>query len=254
MEHICKNCGTKHTGSFCNNCGQKVIKGKFKLSEIIKEAIETTFNLDKGFFFTIYQLVINPKKVITDYLSGKTRIYINPIKFIIVIAGLSALVLVITKSIDRNIEITNSLFPNAEMSVNQLKVIGFFKSYINILMMLIVPFYTLGYRFFFLRKELNYTEHLIINCYAFGLGAILSIFNNIVFSFFPSLSEIEMILGFIIQLVIYTYFYYKLTTRNLVITTFFSIISMMIGLLLMFFGILSLTFIIISLLKNISVI
>jgi len=254
MEQVCKNCSTVHTGAYCNHCGQRVISERFKLKVIIKDALETTFNLDKGFFFTINQLIRNPKKVITDYLSGRTKVYTNPIKFLIVIAGLSALVLVITQSYDRNLEITRSLFSNAEMSSKQLKVIGFFKSYVNMIMMLIVPFYTLSYKMFFLRKELNYTEHLIINCYAFGLGALMTIFSYIIFSFFPNLSVIEMILGFIIQLVIYTYFYYKLTTRNLVVTTLLSVVSMTIGLLSFFVGIIVVMILVIILLKSTSLI
>jgi hypothetical protein len=254
MEQVCKNCGTIHPGSFCNNCGQKVITQRFKLNELVKEAIENTFNLDKGFFFTISQLVLNPKKVITDYLSGRTKVYSNPIKFLIVIAGLSALVLVITQAYDRNLELTNSLFPNAEMSTIQLKVIGFFKSYINIVMILIVPFYTFGYKLFFLRKKLNYTEHLIINCYAFGLAAVITILSNILFSFFPSFSVFEMILGFIIHLIVFTYFYYKLTTRNLVVTTLLSVVSMTIGLLSFFVGIIVVMILVIGLLKSTSVI
>jgi len=250
---ICKNCSNTFNGNYCNICGQKVINQRFSLKDALNDTLASTFALDKGFFYTLSQLFIDPGKTIKEYLSGKTKVYFNPLKFIIIIAGLSAFISIITKSFDRNLYVTNTLSPE-DLNSTQLKIIAFFKNYVNIIMLILVPFYTFAYKLFFLRKKLNYTEHLIINCYAFGAGILLIIVPSIVFLFIQDISIIETITGFVIQISVYSYFYYKLSNKSLHITIFYSTIAIFIGLVLMLLVFATLSLLTIFLLSNFGVI
>jgi len=249
----CKNCGNIFNGNYCSICGQKVINQRFKLKDALNDALASTFALDKGFFYTLSQLFIDPGKTIKEYLSGKTKVYFNPLKFLIIIAGLSAFISIITKSFDRNLSITTTFSPE-DFNNTQIKTIAFFKNYVNIIMLILVPFYTFAYKLFFLRKKLNYTEHLIINCYAFGTGTLLIIIPSIVFLFIHDLSVLETITGFVIQISVYSYFYYKLNNKNLYQTIFYSIVAMFIGLVLTLMVFATLSLLTILVLSNLGVI
>lgn len=234
---ICKNCGNKFEGNYCNICGQKIINNRFTFGVFFKDAIENIFNLESGFFFTIQQLLLNPDKTIKEYLSGRTKVYFNPIKFLLVIAGISALFVIISKTYDNSIQLTTNLTNNLieqseELPPFAIKLMAFLKTYLNVIMIIIVPFYAFSFKLLFFRTKLYYTEHLIINCYAFGIGHLLSIIVSFIFLFIPNSTAIDMVSGFIILLAVYIYFYQRITERKLLGTILFSIFSMVIGFLL----------------------
>ncbi|MFC2104972.1 DUF3667 domain-containing protein [Bacteroidota bacterium] len=234
---ICKNCSNKFQGYYCNICGQKVIKSRFTFRIFIIDAIESAFNLENGFFFTIQQLLKNPGKVLIEYLNGRTKDYYNPIIFLILLVGLSALITVMSNSFDNSIQYTTDLTNNiTELPKVQdpfvIKIQSFLKSYLNVFMILFVPFYTIGFRLLFSRSKLYYTEHLIINCYAFGTVTLIGIVAAGILIFIPNTTGIEAIIGWLILISIYPYFYHKVTEKSFIGSFFLSILSMIIGLVL----------------------
>jgi len=247
----CKNCGNIFTGNFCNICGQKVINSRFLFKQILIDFFEATFNLDKGFFFTLILLLTNPKKVINEYLSGRTKRYFNPIKYLIIIAGLSALIVIATKSFDKNLDVVNSISSDEISSVG-LKIINFMKSYINIIMLMLVPFFAFSFKLFFLRTKLNYTEHLIINCYAFGTGILIINIPSLIFAFINGVSHLQTVIGFIIQITVYAYFYHKLANRKLIIDILAAITAFFLGMIFMTLAYILLMQLIILILVNLS--
>ena len=67
------------------------------------------FNLEKGIFHTIKQLILNPGIVITEYLNGKTKAYYNPLKFLFLMAAISAFFAIISNTYDNSIELTHDI-------------------------------------------------------------------------------------------------------------------------------------------------
>lgn len=115
----------------------------------------------------------------------------------------------------------------------QLKVQSFLKRNINIIMLLFIPFYSIGYRIFYLKKLLNYTEHLIINSYAFCIGSILSFPISLVILFIRKYYLIEQFTGFIILILIYTYFYKSTLKHKFLITFIKSLFAQILGFIFM---------------------
>ncbi len=68
-EKICASCGHEINQNFCPNCGQK--KYRRIDAHYIKEEIQyTILHTNKGFFYTLKNLLKNPGKTTRDYLDG----------------------------------------------------------------------------------------------------------------------------------------------------------------------------------------
>lgn len=232
---VCKNCGNTFQGNYCNICGQKVITSRFTFKIFIIDAIESTFNIERGFFFTVQQLLKNPGKAIKEYLGGRTKDYFNPIKYLVILIGISVLIALLNNAIDESYkyttDITKKYVENAQ-ETDELaqKIIPFIKRYFNVFMILMVPFYSLGFKIFFSRSKLYYTEHLIINCYAYGTGTLLSFIVSLLFMFLTVPLTIQSLIGSLLLLLIYIYFYHRITEKNLISSILLSVSAMIVGL------------------------
>jgi len=83
--NLCKNCNQSFEGNFCSNCGQRKIANKrLHIKEVIVDFFDNTFNIHKGFFFTLWNLFIKPGKVAQAYIDRKRKSYTNPTRFMVV--------------------------------------------------------------------------------------------------------------------------------------------------------------------------
>ena len=131
----CKNCGSQQINNFCSNCGQKKYTKRFTIKSFFQQIIDA-FDIEKGFFYALKMLIINPGKVINEYLAGKTKAYFNPLKFFIIIAGTSAVLLIWFNLYDANIKTTNELMgveQSKETLQLQQNMSAFMKQYTNII-------------------------------------------------------------------------------------------------------------------------
>ena len=234
----CKNCGNTFQGNYCNTCGQKVIDKRFTLKLFLRDAL-SVFNLERGFFFTVDQLFRNPGNVLKEYLSGRTKDYYHPLKYIILLAGLSTIFVLITNTFDNTIEFTSRLAESlteesASSSSNlQSKMQEILRNYINVVAILMVPFFALSFRIFFARSKLYYGEHMIVSCYALGTSTLISILFTIISGFFPNLMVLNVTLGFGTQFLIFAIFYSRLLNKNIIISFLLSTVSIIFGFIIM---------------------
>lgn len=90
---LCPNCGNRHVGPYCNECGQRQF-GRLTLWRLIRQVAERVFELERGLWPTVSGLTIDPGRVLRRYLGGKRRRYVNPASYFLVAAA--ALSLVVT--------------------------------------------------------------------------------------------------------------------------------------------------------------
>ncbi len=126
------------------------------------------------------------------------------------------------------------------------------KKYLNVMVILQIPFYAVGFKLFFFRSKLNYTEHLITNCYAFGIGTLIGIIIGGILFLIPHSLIVNVISGYGTLLLIYTYFYQRVTNKNVILTFFLTAFSMIIGLLLFVIVFMTITFSIVFFLKKLG--
>jgi uncharacterized OB-fold protein len=156
---ICPNCKNDFVGNYCSDCGQKYLKVPFdfkNLYSIITEWVD--FN--KGFVFTFYVCYFRPGRLIREYLSGATKRYFGPIKFLIVLVGLEYAILFIGHLI-------SGWMGNSDFSVDESgidanpKVVVFYV-------------YLLVFNFVVFKSSFLIVEHLIISAYQFLALFVLS--------------------------------------------------------------------------------
>ncbi|MDC1067839.1 DUF3667 domain-containing protein [Candidatus Kapabacteria bacterium] len=146
----CKNCHTEHTANFCPNCGQKTID-KHTFRSVFSGIMEVV-ELERGFFKTLWDILIRPSAFFEGYLSGKTKPYTNPIVFFIVLASFSTVLI--------------NLFIKADKSMEQYHIISMV---IISDIILIAIGYTLS-----LSKKLRFTEYLIVMIYVVALTNVIN--------------------------------------------------------------------------------
>lgn len=205
IEEKCKNCDIYFKGSYCNNCGQKAIHERYTLKHLFNLTLDS-FNLQKGFFFTVKMLLTNPGKVINGYLEGRSKDFYNPLKYLILIASINAVLMLWFGIFETNIEATNELLGEAPEGNNfQQLIAGYVRTYLNIFALLILPFYSLVSKWVFKKFKLYYAEHLIVNGYLFAQYTLLQMVTYLLFSFIPSFSKLSMAFSIVVFITYYTY-------------------------------------------------
>ena len=82
----CTNCSALSSGDFCSACGQKKFeRGQFALRHAIKEFFSEFSDLESSLGKTIRTLVLQPGKLTSDYLQGKQKSYVTPVKLYLIV-------------------------------------------------------------------------------------------------------------------------------------------------------------------------
>ncbi|MEQ8909568.1 MAG: DUF3667 domain-containing protein [Vicingaceae bacterium] len=182
LEHLshlpdrqCQNCDFIYDGYFCPRCGQRYMEGRFEFKESTEWVMAQLFNLDKGFFHTIWGLIKKPGKVVHDYLNKATIRYMHPFRFAFIVATISALVTVLSGAFEST-ELAHMMPDQNEAQVERMeKLMDFIKKYMSLIMVLSIPFYAIASFLIYKKKKYNFTEHLILNSYAYAHSLIIAL-------------------------------------------------------------------------------
>ena len=91
--YTCTNCGENAGRNYCSNCGQqRFSRDHFKFRNFFKDMLTEFFDVDSSILITLRTLILNPGKLTTDYLEGKQKMYIGPVKLYITIIAINFLV------------------------------------------------------------------------------------------------------------------------------------------------------------------
>ncbi len=93
---ICKNCEQSFEGSFCQHCGQKASVGRINRAYLLQEVLGGVFQVNRGFFFTIWVLFAEPGRRIHEFLEGKRKKYFKPIPYVLTLSTLYFLLVLLT--------------------------------------------------------------------------------------------------------------------------------------------------------------
>lgn len=172
----CKNCHTDldETNSFCPNCGAKVIKNRLTIRNLFEHFSEHFLNYDNKFLQTFISLFNKPDDVISGYINGVRKKYVNVISYFAIALTLSGLqMFILNKFFPEALDLSNITTKGAEEF--QKKNMHFIQEYQSLVMMLYVPIYAVISKIvFFNLKKYNYTEHLVIYMYILSQATIIS--------------------------------------------------------------------------------
>ncbi|MEA4919080.1 HAD-IA family hydrolase [Proteiniphilum sp.] len=84
---ICKNCGHTFTGNYCNHCAQSKKVERFNFRSAIANALSAVSSIDRGFGYTLLELIYRPGYMISDYIAGKRVRYFRPFQTLFILAA-----------------------------------------------------------------------------------------------------------------------------------------------------------------------
>jgi len=172
MENTCLNCSRPITENFCGNCGQKKFK-RIDKKYLIDELQYSVIHTNKGFFYSIKNIIKNPGKTARDFIDGDRINHYKPISLAFILSGISAFISYkvlglngIMKSYYIGKNVSDSLGGD---------IIAFLTSYNSAIMLLLIPVISLFTKVAFRKWGQNYYEHIVMNAYIQNFFTIISI-------------------------------------------------------------------------------
>src|SRR5215831_15373584 len=80
----CKNCGSELYDLYCAHCGQKASTGRITLFNLLRELFEFFTHVERGFFYTSWQMLTMPGRASKEYIEGKRRIHQSPVSYFLI--------------------------------------------------------------------------------------------------------------------------------------------------------------------------
>lgn len=159
----CKSCNIEVISKFCPNCGQKAQLERIN-GHYIKNEIQHLFHFEKGFFYTIRELLLRPGQSVRTFLTENRSKYMKPITFIIVTSLIYTLV-------NQYFNIDGQ-YENLKLQKTHIieKWMQDHVGYSNILLGVLIAFFV---KLFFRKYNYNFYEILILLCYITGVGMLI---------------------------------------------------------------------------------
>ena len=173
METTCLNCNTEIVQNFCPSCGQKKYK-RIDRKYIWEEVQYSTVHMNKGFLYSIKNILKNPGKTARTFIDGNRVNHYKPIGLSFILAGISSFISfkfiglkeVMTESITTNPNIDRP-FMHGYME--------FVQTYNSFLILLMIPFFAIFTRWAFKSWGHNYYEHVVLNSYILSYYILLNL-------------------------------------------------------------------------------
>ena len=85
MKH-CRNCHAPFDSAYCPDCGQKDIDLKRSMTDLVRELVKETFEIDGRAYRTVKTLFLQPGTLTAEFLAGRRRVYTPPLRLYIVVS------------------------------------------------------------------------------------------------------------------------------------------------------------------------
>lgn len=89
----CLNCGSLVESRFCPECGQENLEIRPSFHHLISHFLADFFHYDSGFWRTMKTLLLRPGVIVRDYINGKRKTYVEPVKLYIFVSFFTFFVL-----------------------------------------------------------------------------------------------------------------------------------------------------------------
>ncbi|RYU90634.1 DUF3667 domain-containing protein [Mucilaginibacter terrigena] len=149
----CKACGAEGSGNYCHACGELYHTHRITLKHMLHEVWHLFTHFDKGFGYTLKQLMLKPGYMQEEYIAGRRSLYQKPFSMFFLCGTITALALY---WINRGVLAIHASGDEAEGH--------YYQHYFVLLQMCLVPAYSfVAYLVF--SKRYNFAEYLVILLY-----------------------------------------------------------------------------------------
>jgi hypothetical protein len=193
----CPHCGTSASGNFCTACGQPLQFKRITLHSVIHEVFHFFTHLDKGFPYTLKQLMTQPGTMQRQYFAGQRARHQKPFSMYFICITVAALGMYwIDKTVLRWFDAGEA----AELT--------FFNKYLALVQVLMLPFYALVVFIFFRKAGYNYAEISVQQLYTFSFLFLMVMVIHLLKFIWPSLQTRYVELPAIVAYVVWTNFHF----------------------------------------------
>jgi len=161
----CPSCGYTGPGIYCSQCGQQYEVKRLTFNKLLHDVIHLFTKFEKGFAFTLKQLIIAPGHMQRSYIAGNRKKYQSPFSMFFICGTIAALL---------RFWILHFLMTSYH-AADPVEV-KFFKEYMVLLYIFLVPLYAFFTYIFFHRSGYNYTEMIVLLLYTLSVIFLASPF------------------------------------------------------------------------------
>lgn len=172
MENICLNCNRPIIENFCGNCGQKKYK-RIDRKYLIDEVQYMVVHTNKGFFYSVKNIIKNPGKTARDFVDGNRVNHYKPLLLAFVLTGISSFISF--KALGMN-SVMEAYMAEQKLGTSFMNDMGpILSSYSSVILLLLIPLASIFTRLVFRKWGHNYYEHIIMNAFIHIFYTIASI-------------------------------------------------------------------------------
>ena len=210
----CKNCqkSLRTDFSFCPDCGAKIIRNRITIKNLWYDFTERFLNIDNTFLRTFLHLFTKPEEVINGYITGVRKKYLNPISYFTIAVFLGGVYFFLLKkffpeAMDFQFAQVKSFNSDPSQKIGLefgKKFQEVIAEYQSIFYMATLPFLSIISKLvFFNKKQFNFSEHFVINIYAYShmsifvnILYILSIWNSQLLFYIATINSLALLIYF----------------------------------------------------------
>ena len=153
--HVCKSCGFSGTEKYCAHCGYPYHVKRITLAGLSHDVFHFFTHLDKGFGYTLKQLILAPGSMQRSYIEGDRIRHQKPFSMFFICATIAGL--------GRYWIFLLVLQYHGEGNASEAK---FFHEYMVLLQVALMPFNILLTWLLFYKSKFNYAEIGVFLLYA----------------------------------------------------------------------------------------
>lgn len=166
----CKNCGNTITDKYCSKCGQEKITGKLTVGELLSKFAETITHADHGILRLVKELSLKPALVAREYIDGRRKKYFSPVKYLVVVVSLSAILVAYLEM--NQVPFEPKFAASSEIDdVVEQKYLN--HNYYKYYLFLSIPLAAAISFFVFRGSGFSYAENLVLNTYLLSQVVLL---------------------------------------------------------------------------------
>lgn len=174
--HKCKSCGFSATGNYCGNCGQSFKTKRISIKELSRELFHFFTHIEKGFFYTLKQLIVAPGHMQLTYIEGKRIIHQKPFSMFLLCGTITALF---------RYWVFNAVTKYYHADI--ISEATFFHEYLVITYITLIPIYVLITYLLFYKSGYNYAEVGVMMLYTISICFLIAGFISLIKFIYPHL-------------------------------------------------------------------